>query len=571
MNDNRVHVAFSKATEAIVSEDGRVQRQLKNYETVVGSNPKTALDGPVGAVNDNYGNLNNFINTAKRFSTSKYFFSKFANRRHAMYALSVLVIMGFTWSVITLIWPSSGNLSNADSDTAPIAVLDNGAGSGAQLEHIANLVIRDNDWTKDRIQTFLRHWNNSNSKAQGSYRQTAWYQQFAYRLKRKFRQERSSGAFAHYKKNHAGQSPLMDLALALGIADPGVDYSVAPPQSAYFDEIAEEVTEEIAKVEKARKTSIKNNATVSAEELSNVIQQTPVKLPPPADTGDAANEKSKQAEHLPVITRQDVLQVLDQYTAAYKEGDLQKLSSLFGADNRAEGEQILAQLKQNYQTIFNISAQRQVHFNTPNIYMADDRVTVHSGYNAQITFKGNKGKQSVTADATVEMVKSNDNMRIARFELLNKKVNVVNPELKLFSTDHGGRPRQPTPAELQDVVTRFTSAYESGDIKLLTSLFTKDAKTNDRVDLAGIRQDYETLFNTTNDRQMFIRDLQWSFDDNQAKGDGTLKAIIITDSGTPVYSMEGEIQIIARRVDDKVLITHMYHDEHSARKTKSAQ
>lgn len=155
-------------------------------------------------------------------------------------------------------------------------------------------------------------------------------------------------------------------------------------------------------------------------------------------------------------------------------------------------------------------------------------------------------------------------MHIARFELLNKRVNVITPNLKLSSAGYGDRPQQPTPAELQDIVTRFIGAYESGDIKLLASLFTKDAKTNDQINLNGIKQDYESLFNTTNDRQMFIRDLQWTFDGTQAKGSGRLKAIIITDSGTPVYSMEGEIEIIARRVDDKVLITNMYHKERTA-------
>jgi hypothetical protein len=559
VNGNRVRVALSKATEAIVSEEGRVKRQLKNYETVVGRDPKTTFDVPVGAVNDNYGNLNNLINSAKKLSVSKYPLSKIMTLRYGMYALGVLVLLGFVWSFI---WPSSGDRYDDSDDAEPVTILNKGIGNDQQLEHIANMVIRDNEWTQDRIRTFLRHWNKSDSKSRKIYAQTAWYQQFAYRLKRKFRHERSSGAFVNHRKG-AKQSPLMKLALALGIADPNVDYSVAQPQSAIYKEIAEEVTEEIAKVEEARKISIKNNATVSAKELSNVIQQMPVKLPPPGGASRSADDELKAAIS-PVITREDVLKVLNKYTTAYEQGDLQKLSSLFGVDDHAEGEQILAQLKQNYQRIFDISDQRQVNFKAPDIYVAEDHATVKTGYNAEIKFKKSKGTQSVTADATVELIKTANNMHIARFELLNKRVNVITPNLKLSSAGYGDRPQQPTPAELQDIVTRFIGAYESGDIKLLASLFTKDAKTNDQINLNGIKQDYESLFNTTNDRQMFIRDLQWTFDGTQAKGSGRLKAIIITDSGTPVYSMEGEIEIIARRVDDKVLITNMYHKERTA-------
>ena len=64
MNHDRVHALLSKASEAIVSEDGRVERRINNYETIIGNKAEDPFFVPSGAVNDNYGNLNNYVTVA---------------------------------------------------------------------------------------------------------------------------------------------------------------------------------------------------------------------------------------------------------------------------------------------------------------------------------------------------------------------------------------------------------------------------------------------------------------------------------------------------------------------------
>jgi hypothetical protein len=556
------HAVFSKATEAIVSEDGHVKRHLNNYETVVSPDPQKAFYVPTGAVNDTYGNLNGFGKASRISSVTSKF--KLAFMRHGMYITAALVIAGFAWSIASFVSPKPDTFS----DSAAIGAMsssDSKPNYEQQLERIANLVIRDGDWTKIRMDLFLNYWNVAGNKEREEFKQKAWYQHFTYRLNNKFKQERAFGAFS--KPNPAAkEKSLMSLALAMGIADPNVDHSVPPNEIPDYDTLAEEASEELAeelaRVENAKRASQQNEEPLRVPEIAKISEQSPE--PVSANQSATTSRKPEPVKRLvttPVITKQDVLQVLRKYSSAYEQGDLKQLSSLFGINDLSQGSQMLAQLKQNYQTIFDISDQRRVSFESPDMVIEKDRAHVNSNYNARISFKNNKGTQSVTANANVELKFSNDQVRISRFELLDKKVSVVTPELGLSSANGNKRPETPTPAELQDIVTRFVGAYETGNITALTSLFTKDAKTNDRVDINGIKQDYQDLFQTTSDRQMFIQNMQWSFDDKKARGNGKLEAVIITQSGKPVYSMRGEIQITAQRFDDKVLITDMYHIE----------
>ncbi len=115
---------------------------------------------------------------------------------------------------------------------------------------------------------------------------------------------------------------------------------------------------------------------------------------------------------------------------------------------------------------------------------------------------------------------------------------------------------------MQDIIARFVTAYESGNVEMFESLFTKDVKTNDRTDLVSMKKDYADVFSKTSDRQMFIQDLTWKLDKNHAKGTGNLEAIILTENGDTVSSISGMIKIIAEKINNKVLITHLYHLEH---------
>ena len=564
MNHERVHALLSKASEAIVSEDGRVERRINNYETIIGNKAEDPFFVPSGAVNDNYGNLNNYVTVAgKRVA-------KVTLLRYVMFVTIVIVVLVFSWSLLSVFSSSTQSLmQDTASNTANTA---QSATSELHLERIANLIIRDGDWTETRTKLFLREWKKVSTETKDSFKSKAWYQHFTYRLNSKFQQEQEMGAFAN-QDNAANANFIMKLALALGIADPNINYAASGNDKQQINTLAEEVTQELAKLEQAKiaeqKTAASEEAMESQPSLNTLLKEklgvasveSTMENQPASNIPATAMNQAAISMSEPSITDADIARVLEKYASAYELGDMQQMTSLFGVEDPQQGQQILAQLKNNYELVFANSQKRDVNFTGINWRVAGNKAVVDSDYEANIELKNNKGVQSVAARARLELQVKNDGLKIDRLELLNRKVNVVTPELNLASTGKSKTPRAPTAAELQDVVTRLIGAYESGDIKMLTSLFASDAKTNDRNGLKGITEDYTQLFDNTSERQMFIQGLDWSQDKNYAKGSGDLEAVVFSGSGESVYTMKGKIQIVARRIDDKVLITHLYHIE----------
>lgn len=578
MNYNRVHSLFSKATEAIVTSDGKIKRRLNSYETVVDPGKNDPFYIPDGAVNDNYGNLNYLTAKIRNRSVT----SRLTQLRYAMYGAFTLVVVLFTWSAYNFLIPNISTTSDDESvATNDLATTVH----EIQLERVANLIIVDNDWSNDRITLFIKHWNASSDESRATYKTTAWFQHFSYRLETKFNQAIYTGELFSGDSS-TEKHPVHTLALAIGVADPEINYAANLEKNKNYMQLETAVATELAKMEESKIQSQAPERQVVADEaaLSKLLKDKDGKplLPAAVTTSIVADTKAidnnkAQTKELsqkpsvvavaaaapPSISEQDVSRVFQKYASAYESGNFKELSSLFGVNDPTMGQRIVEQLKANYENIFANSQKRSVNFKGINWRFDGNKASVNSDYRAKIELKDNKGTQTITANAKVDIRKTSDNLFISNFELLNRSVSVVTPELSVSATKRGPRdlPGNPTPAELQDIVTSLVSSYESGDLDTFSGLFSINAKTNDRQDLKGIKADYEELFKGSNDRQMFIQGMEWTFDGNYAKGTGDLEAIVLTESGGSVYSMGGKIQLVAQRIDGKVRITHMYHIE----------
>ena len=568
MNYDRVHSLLSKATEAIISSDGKVKQRINNYETVVDPSKNEPFYVPEGAVNDNYGNLN-YLTAEIRKRTMK---ARLSKLRYALFAAFALVIIGFTWSIYHFLLPSVSNgVSDSQLASGSDSLLETTVHE-VQLERVANLIIIDDEWSKARLALFTRHWTASSEEQREAYKKSAWFQHFSYRLETKFNRAIYTGEL--FSDEGLDKNPLYMLALTVGVADPEIDYLAGLEKNKNYMKLENEVASELAVVEKSR---IQEGASVSqvvADEqaLAQLLTDKDGKplFVAPSKKNTTVDKNIKEtviqvaAAKPPTISEEDVSNVFQKYATAYEKGSLDELSSLFGVDDPAQGKRILEQLKSSYETVFANSQKRSVDFNGINWRFDGNRATINSDYNAEIQLKNDKGIQTVSATAKVDLQKNaDDQVKIASFELLNRSVSVVTPELNLSVSKPAvrNRPDTPTAAELQDIVTRLVSSYENGDLGMFSSLFAFNAKTNDRQDLNGIREDYRSLFENSNDRQMFIQDMQWTFNDKYAKGTGDLEAIVLSESGNQVYTLAGKIQLVAQRIDGKVRITHMYHIE----------
>lgn len=571
MNYDRVHSLFSKASEAIVTADGKIKKRLNSYETVVKQGDNEPFYIPEGAVNDNYGNLNYLTDQIR----SRAINARISNLRYVMYGAFAVVVIVFSWSVYNFLLPSlsanngEGQLNASPDDELAAQIHE------TQLERVANLIIIDDDWSDARISVFLKHWMPSSDEYREKYKATAWFQQFAFRLENKFNRAIYTGEL--FTENAANKrAPLYTLALAVGVADPEVNYAKRADENLNYSKLENEVTSELAEMEKSRiKDDGQDNSIVADEAvLAKLLKDTdgkPLLVAEPSTPNRPAGKEQKlqkpeaavAAATSPSISEEDVSRILKKYSDAYAKGNMEELSSLFGVSDPVQGDRILEQLKSNYENVFINSQKRSVNFKGLNWRLDGNQATVDSDYSAHIELKNNKGVQTITASAKLGLVKQHDKLKIENFELLNRSVNVTTPELTIATADHTPKalPKAPTAAELQDIVTRLVSSYESGDLESFADLFAVNAKTNDRQNLDGIKRDYADLFNGSNDRQMFIQGMQWSFDENHAKGTGNLEAIVLSDTGNSVYSMGGKIQLVAQRIDGKVKITHMYHIE----------
>ena len=57
--------------------------------------------------------------------------------------------------------------------------------------------------------------------------------------------------------------------------------------------------------------------------------------------------------------------------------------------------------------------------------------------------------------------------------------------------------------------------------------------------------------------------MKWEFTGKSAKGSADLEAMLVSQDNDEMHTLSGKIQIVAKRVDKKVRITHLYHIEHT--------
>jgi hypothetical protein len=111
---------------------------------------------------------------------------------------------------------------------------------------------------------------------------------------------------------------------------------------------------------------------------------------------------------------------------------------------------------------------------------------------------------------------------------------------------------------LQDLVTQYVTAYETGNVKELMQLFANATWTTDHSGLVEMKQNYKSLFESTSGREMFVKNMDWDFKEKKAQGTGDLTLTYHTKD-KKLVSQKGKIRIVATRHGDTVRFTQMFH------------
>lgn len=562
MNRNSVRSLSTGVSEKMVIGEGRIHSRLRNFETVV--NGKSAR----GTSNYSRNNLNgvniepasgNMLDMGAPYRRNYW--------RYGIYAAAFLVVIGGVMAYKGFL-PGSDAISAHIMDmtgTVNEAAL---AETEAELERIANLIIQESDWNVSLINAFVGKWKTLDAGGKKSMTTTAWYQHFSFLLENMYEEQKRLGMFS-YNPDDAYRDPLLVLALEIGIADPEEVYSDETAKRLELDKLIADVTTDLTRVEKQQQSNNEQEGYTAG--LYQRIKEQFASKRTESATAPAMAKKTKSntvtalkpaTEKIskPILVA-DINAVLNKYQDAYAAGNSDAILTLFDLESITSDENVIAQLNSNFESVFENSSERTIKFSNIDWNFQQNTVIGKGDYNALIKLKNNEGAQSVKADIELEMKMSDDQLRIVKFQLTNPKVSVTTAKKKRFERNRR-KTSEPTAAELQDIIVRFVSAYESGNVEMFESLFAKDVRTNDKIGLASLKEDYADVFAKTSDRQMFIQDLNWKLEKNHAKGTGNLEVIILTENGSTVSSISGRIQIIARRIDNKVLITHLYHLEH---------
>ena len=259
------------------------------------------------------------------------------------------------------------------------------------------------------------------------------------------------------------------------------------------------------------------------------------------------------------ISGDHIRTVITDYIAAFEKGDSSRFTELFKAPNNVN-TQYLDNVLMNFNYVVNNSDNRKVNLEGL-VWKYQKNSAIGQGkYYAEAQLKNNLGLQTLNADMEIVIQQVENVPYISSFKLQKPKLKIPTkavPALPLDLTSVDVM--APSGQELQYLISRFINTFEDGDIDAMTALFADNVISNNKNSLAGLKEEFEQLFATSTSRQVFIKKLKWDYTKNYAKGSGKIDIFATKNTGDIVQMIKGKVKIIAKRINNQVLITHYYH------------
>lgn len=114
--------------------------------------------------------------------------------------------------------------------------------------------------------------------------------------------------------------------------------------------------------------------------------------------------------------------------------------------------------------------------------------------------------------------------------------------------------------ELDDLIGRYTSAYQQGDLDRLMLLFAPGARGKGGGDHASIQRDYAFLFGTHLIQRMQLHDLRWSRHGLSARATARYELWLRPRDRDSLFQLAGNIRFEVRKQDGRVLIESIDYD-----------
>ncbi|MDH5218310.1 MAG: AAA family ATPase [Gammaproteobacteria bacterium] len=105
---------------------------------------------------------------------------------------------------------------------------------------------------------------------------------------------------------------------------------------------------------------------------------------------------------------------------------------------------------------------------------------------------------------------------------------------------------------LSDILARFRDAYQAGDLESFVRLFSDDVDANDVKNVESLADEYEKLFDYTEQREIVITDVLWEKEAGTARGNGVFRVSVKEKGGNKPMVYEGNIKLIVESGTEQV-------------------
>lgn len=443
------------------------------------------------------------------------------------------------------------------------------------IKSLANALLNDPIWNARTVNQFTSHWIAMSDIQQELARSDRWYKQFVDALKRQVRFElaRRNDADTSSEPENRHRA-LMHLAVTLKL----ISLQNPPNTLAELDAMLSSESPASAPAAHAEISAhvVANNDAADNHDMSRV-ELAAVSVAD-NDIRRRVNEIIEKQDET-VIGGPDIVKVMDQYVAAYHNGNPQQMVSLFADDTSLHQPLSLETVQTQYQGLFQNTDDREVKFSGLMWEQHDSEAKGKGQFHTTFRVKPDGEVKTLTTHVMLAMRKIDNVTRITDFELNDDSLFSVSPAEKTPVDTGAENPaftpanpmdsepeqtalltpqsRHPSSAELHDIITQYVDSYRRGSVDRIMSLFASSNWTTAPEGLIELRHDYRELFQSTAERQMFITNMDWSFKDNKAMGTGDLVISLVSKENHKVTSKKGKVRIVVEK-NQKPLISHLF-------------
>jgi len=417
-----------------------------------------------------------------------------------------------------------------------------------KIKLVAQLMMDDENWNKELIKDFVVQWNKLTANEKATVKQTDWFYEFSSKLSQQIKTAKNKAKSGDVQAIY-NQQALLGLADSLIFGD---DRSMKEllAQTAQSNTPPTQQTSASRESQSGNTTTENQSVAVDAREKSESNQVAVI------DTRSSTQSEASPAH----VSRSEIENTLSQITEAVEDGSMKSLANLFADDDFTNRFASLDQVLDDYREMFATTKQRHLELSSFNWDFDNNDARGTAKYHATVKMKSANVNKDISGKLDITLHRENDRIYITNFTLKNKKIVAsVSKNRKPFRSTltRKAKPKHPTQAELQDLVTQYISAYETGDVDNLMNLFANATWTSGKSGLIEMKQNYENLFANTSGREVFIKNVQWRYKDDKALGTGDL--VITMRRDDKVQTQKGKIRLVAERSRNAVQITQIFH------------